>query len=157
MTGSRTFTAGSELHRPQSTRVVHSSALILPHSVRRWRVTSSTYPHEVSPRRPPRDVEGLNRVLKLLSLLMVVLTVGALAWGAWRVWNELSLTSGGEPAQQALLFLALAAAFAGVSVGCLRLSRDDGTGTWCEQCLTRNPLDTPVCHTCGATLPPSRR
>ncbi|GAB2769598.1 hypothetical protein GCM10027020_23600 [Nocardioides salsibiostraticola] len=110
----------------------------------------------MSPRRPPRDVESLNRVLVLLSLLLAGLCVGVLGYGAWQVLGETRRGANGQPMRLALQYGVLTAVFAAVSIGCWRLSSDDGTGTWCEDCLARNAVDAPLCESCGSELP-SRR
>ena len=110
----------------------------------------------MSPRRPPRDVDSLNRVLVLLSLLLAGLSVGVLGYGVWQVVGETRLGTNGQPMRQTLQYVVLTAVFAAVSIGCWRLSRDDGTGTWCEECLARNAVNAPLCDSCGSELP-SRR
>ncbi len=106
----------------------------------------------MSPRRPARDIESVNRVLAMLGWLLVGVAVLVLAYGGWRVFEEFGLEQTGRPAYRAVVTLVLIAVFAGTGFGCLRLSRDNGSGTWCEQCLARNPADAEVCETCGADL-----
>lgn len=116
-------------------------------------MTCSTYAATVSPSRPPRDIEGLNRVLTLLGVLMLGLALAAASYGGWRVLAEVRLAAAGDPVTEAGLFAFLTAVCVALGVGCLRLSRDDGSGTWCEECVARNPHNAPLCEACGAELP----
>ena len=38
------------------------------------------------------------------------------------------------------------------AAACLVVSRDDGKGRWCPECVTRNPVDAAVCQKCGQRL-----
>jgi hypothetical protein len=38
------------------------------------------------------------------------------------------------------------------AVVCLLVSRDDGRGQFCAECVARNPEDAEVCENCGHVL-----
>ena len=88
------------------------------------------------PGRTPRDAEGLQRVLVLGGVLVGLAGLGITAWG-------LVVDGWGLVAGPVLLIFA---------VTCLVVSRDDGRGRWCPECVARNPDDAEVCANCGHAL-----
>ena len=38
------------------------------------------------------------------------------------------------------------------AVACLLVSRDDGRGQFCPECVARNPEDAELCENCGHAL-----
>ncbi len=86
--------------------------------------------------RSARDHEGLQRVLLLGGVLVGLAGVAVGVWG-------LLADSWGLVAGPVLL------AFA---VTCLVVSRDDGRGRFCPECVARNPEDAEVCDNCGHPL-----
>jgi hypothetical protein len=86
--------------------------------------------------RPARDHEGLQRVLLLGGVLVGLAGVAITAWG-------LAAEGWGLVAGPVLVVFAAA---------CLVVSRDDGKGRWCPECVTRNPEDAEVCQKCGQLL-----
>lgn len=53
---------------------------------------------------------------------------------------------------KAVLAALVALVLAGLGVACLRLAQDDGRGTWCPECVARNPEGATTCESCGARL-----
>jgi hypothetical protein len=88
------------------------------------------------PRRPARDHESVQRVLQLGG---VVLGLAGLAITAWGLVAE----GWGLVAGPVLVLFAAA---------CVVVSRDDASGRWCPECLTRNAEDAAVCSSCGHSL-----
>jgi hypothetical protein len=86
--------------------------------------------------RPAYDHEGLQRVLVLGGVLVGLAGLGIAAWGL--VNHGWGLVAG-----------PLLVVFA---VACLVVSRDDGRGQWCPECLARNPEDAELCDNCGHPL-----
>jgi zinc ribbon protein len=86
--------------------------------------------------RSARDHEGLQRVLLLGGVLIGMAGLGIGAWG-------LVADSWGLVAGPVLVVFA---------VTCVLVSRDDGTGRFCPECVARNPEDAEVCHNCGHAL-----
>jgi hypothetical protein len=86
--------------------------------------------------RPPLDHESLQRVLVLGGVLVGLAGVGFTAWG---------LVAGSWGLFVGPVLVVFAAA-------CLVVSRDDGTGRWCPQCVARNAEDAQVCASCGQPL-----
>jgi hypothetical protein len=86
-------------------------------------------------RRAP-DHEALQRVLLLGSILIGLVGLGVAVWGL--VANRWGLVAG-----------PVLVAFA---VACLVVSRDDGRGQWCPECVARNAEDAEVCESCGQPL-----
>ena len=86
--------------------------------------------------RSAHDQEGLQRVLLLGGVLVGVAGLGITAWGL--VGDGWGLVAG----PVLLLF----------AVACLVLSRDDGRGRWCPECVHRNPEDATTCESCGSAL-----
>ena len=88
------------------------------------------------PRRPARDPEGLRRVLVVLAGLLgvagVAITLQGLVTEGW-----------------GLVIGPILVVFAGA---CLVVSRDDGKGQWCPECIARNPEDAELCERCGHVL-----
>ena len=86
--------------------------------------------------RSARDPEGLQRVLLLGGVLVGLAGVAISAWGlATEGWG--------------LLVGPVLVLFAAV---CLVVSRDDGKGRWCPECVARNPEDAETCANCGHAL-----
>ena len=88
------------------------------------------------PGRPARDHESVQRVLLLGGVLIGVAGLAITAWGL--VGDGWGLVAG-----------PVLMVFAVVS---LVVSRDDGRGQWCPECVARNPEDATVCDNCGAPL-----
>jgi hypothetical protein len=86
--------------------------------------------------RSAADQEGLRRVLLLAGALLGVAGLGITAWGL--VSDGWGLVVG----PVLVLF----------AVACVVVSRDDGRGRWCPECVARNPEDATVCESCGASL-----
>jgi len=86
--------------------------------------------------RSPHDDEGLQRVLLLGGALVGLAGLGIAAWG-------LVVDGWG---------LVVGPVLIGFAVACLLVSRDDGRGRWCPECVARNPEDAEVCERCGAPL-----
>ncbi len=86
--------------------------------------------------RSAYDHEGLQRVLLLGGVLLGLAGVGIATWGL--VADGWGLVAG-----------PVLVVFAAV---CLVVSRDDGLGTWCPECVARNPEDAQVCEHCGHPL-----
>jgi hypothetical protein len=86
--------------------------------------------------RSARDHEGLQRVLLLGGVLVGLAGLGIAAWGL--VADGWGLVAG-----------PILVVFA---VICLVVSRDDGRGRWCPECVSRNPEDAEVCESCGHAL-----
>jgi hypothetical protein len=86
--------------------------------------------------RPARDHESVQRVLQLGGVLVGLAGLGMAAWG-------LVVDGWGLVAGPVLVVFAVA---------CLLVSRDDATGRWCPECVTRNPEDAEVCENCGQAL-----
>jgi hypothetical protein len=86
--------------------------------------------------RPDYDHEGLQRVLLLGGVLVGLAGLGVAAWG-------LLADSWGLVAGPVLVVFGLV---------CLVVSRDDGRGRWCPECVARNPEDAAVCENCGQPL-----
>jgi hypothetical protein len=86
--------------------------------------------------RSAPDHEGLQRVLLLGGVLVGLAGVAITAWGlATEGWG--------------LVIGPVLVLFAGC---CLVVSRDDGEGQWCPECVARNPADAEVCANCGQPL-----
>jgi hypothetical protein len=90
----------------------------------------------MGPGRPARDHESVRRVLVLGGVLVGLAGLATAAWGL--VGDGWGLVVG-----------PVLVAFA---VVCLLVSRDDGRGRFCPECVARNPEDAEVCHTCGHAL-----
>jgi len=88
------------------------------------------------PGRSERDPEGLQRVLLLGGALVGLAGLGIAAWG-------LVVDGWGMVAGPVLVVFAIA---------CLVVSRDDGRGQWCPECVARNPDDAERCENCGHAL-----
>jgi len=88
------------------------------------------------PGRSSHDHEGLQRVLLLGGVLIGLVGLAITAWGL--VGDGWGLVAG-----PVLLVFAVA---------CVVVSRDDGRGQWCPECLARNPEDSTVCQSCGSAL-----
>jgi hypothetical protein len=88
------------------------------------------------PGRSARDHESVQRVLLLGGVLIGVAGLAITAWGL--VGDGWGLVAG-----------PVLVVFAVVS---LVVSRDDGRGQWCPECVVRNPEDAAVCGNCGAPL-----
>jgi hypothetical protein len=86
--------------------------------------------------RSARDHEGLQRVLLLGGVLVGLSGVAFTAWG-------LAAESWGLIVGPVLVVFAAA---------CLVVSRDDGKGRWCAECVARNPEDAELCENCGKPL-----
>ncbi len=86
--------------------------------------------------RPAADQAGLRRVLLLAGVLLGGAGLGIAAWGL--------LVDG-----WGLVVGPVLVVFAAV---CVVVSRDDGTGRWCPECVARNPADATVCLSCGSAL-----
>jgi hypothetical protein len=86
--------------------------------------------------RSPHDQEGLQRVLLLGGVLLGLVGIGVTAWGL--VGDGWGLVAG----PVLVLF----------AVACLVVSRDDGRGQWCPECVARNPEGAETCASCGAAL-----
>jgi hypothetical protein len=82
------------------------------------------------------DQEGLQRVLLLGGVLLGLAGIGVTAWG-------LAVEGWGLVAGPVLVVFAAA---------CLVVSRDDGQGRWCPECVARNAVDAEVCASCGHPL-----
>ncbi|HCB04397.1 MAG TPA: hypothetical protein PLZ93_03830 [Nocardioides sp.] len=87
-------------------------------------------------RRHAFDQAGLQRVLLVGGILVGLAGLGFTVWGL--VGNARGLVVG-----------PVLVAFA---VACLVVSRDDGRGQWCPDCLARNPEALESCERCGAAL-----
>jgi|1186.fasta_scaffold345440_2 hypothetical protein len=86
--------------------------------------------------RSAPDHESLQRVVLLGGVLLGLAGVAITAWGlADEGWGML--------AGPVLVVFAVA---------CLVVSRDDGKGRWCPECVARNPEDAAVCANCGEPL-----
>jgi hypothetical protein len=104
------------------------------------------------PRRAA-DPERTRSVLQLCAVLAFGLGVVAAASALVPslgdvVFGDTALSG----LRRTVLTLLVAAVLAGLGVGCLRLARDDGRGTWCAECVTRNPEGATTCERCGAVL-----
>jgi hypothetical protein len=88
------------------------------------------------PGRPARDHESVQRVLLLGGVVIGVAGLAIIAWGL--VEDGWGLLAG-----PILLVFA---------VVCLVVSRDDGRGQWCPECVARNSEGAEVCDNCGAPL-----
>jgi hypothetical protein len=86
--------------------------------------------------RTAHDQEGLQRVLLLGGVLVGLCGLGITAWGL--VGDGWGLVAG-----PVLVVFAVA---------CLVVSRDDGRGRWCPECVARNAEDAVACQSCGARL-----
>ena len=86
--------------------------------------------------RSEHDQEGLQRVLLLGGVLLGLAGLGLTAWGL--VGDGWGLLAG------PVLVL--------VAVACVVVSRDDGRGRWCPECVARNSEDAVTCESCGASL-----
>ncbi len=86
--------------------------------------------------RSAHDPEGLRRVLVLGGFLVGLAGVGIAAWG-------LVVDGWGLVAGPVLVVFAVA---------CLLVSRDDGRGQFCPECVARNPEDAQLCENCGHAL-----
>jgi hypothetical protein len=87
-------------------------------------------------RRSAPDHESLQRVLLLGGVLLGVAGIAIAVWG---------LLSDRKGVVAGVVLLLFAAA-------CLVVSRDDGTGQWCPECVTRNAADADACESCGHSL-----
>jgi hypothetical protein len=87
-------------------------------------------------RRPAADPEAVRRVLLLGGGLLGLAGLGIAAWGL--VSDGWGLVAG-----PALVLFAVA---------CWVVSRDDGRGRWCPECVARNPEDATTCESCGSAL-----
>jgi hypothetical protein len=86
--------------------------------------------------RSTYDHAGLQRVLLLGGVLVGLAGLAVTVWGL--VGDGWGLVVG-----PVLLVFA---------VVCVVVSRDDGRGRWCPECVARNPEDAAVCERCGTTL-----
>jgi hypothetical protein len=86
--------------------------------------------------RSAADQERVRRVLLLCGALLGVAGLGIAAWGL--VSDGWGLVVG----PVLVLF----------AVACVVVSRDDGRGRWCPECVARNPEDAVTCENCGASL-----
>ena len=86
--------------------------------------------------RSARDHEALQRVLLLGGVLLTLAGLGIAAWG-------LVVDGWGLVVGPVLVLFAVA---------CLVVSRDDGRGQWCPECVARNPDDAELCENCGHRL-----
>jgi hypothetical protein len=86
--------------------------------------------------RSTYDHAGLQRVLLLGGVLLGLVGLAVAVWG-------LVAHSWGLLVGPVLVLFA---------VGCVVVSRDDGRGRWCPECVARNPEDAAVCERCGASL-----
>ena len=86
--------------------------------------------------RSAHDHEGLQRVLLLGGVLVGLAGLAVTAWG-------LVVEGWGLVAGPVLVLFAVA---------CAVVSRDDGRGRWCPECVARNPEDADTCESCGAAL-----
>jgi hypothetical protein len=86
--------------------------------------------------RSAHDQEGLQRVLLLGGVLVGLAGLGISAWGL--VGDGWGLVVG----PVLVLF----------AVACVVVSRDDGRGQWCPECVARNSEDAVTCESCGARL-----
>jgi hypothetical protein len=86
--------------------------------------------------RSAHDHAGLQRVLLLGGVLLGLAGLGLTSWGL--VGDGWGLVVG------PVLVV--------VAVACVVVSRDDGRGRWCAECLARNPEDAERCESCGAAL-----
>jgi hypothetical protein len=86
--------------------------------------------------RSARDHEALQRVLLLGGVLVALAGLGIAAWG-------LVVDGWGLVVGPVLVLFAVA---------CLVVSRDDGRGQWCPECVSRNPDDAELCENCGHRL-----
>ncbi|QIG41429.1 hypothetical protein G5V58_00365 [Nocardioides anomalus] len=86
--------------------------------------------------RADHDQAGLQRVLLLGGVLTVLAGVGFAVWGLF-----------GE--SRGLVIGVVLVVF---GAACLVVSRDDGRGRWCPECLARNAEDATVCERCGHDL-----
>ena len=86
--------------------------------------------------RSARDHEALQRVLLLGGVLLTLAGLGIAAWG-------LVVDGWGLVVGPVLVLFAVA---------CLVVSRDDGRGQWCPECVFRNPDDAELCENCGHRL-----
>ena len=86
--------------------------------------------------RAEHDQAGLQRVLLLGGVLVGLAGVGFAIWGlAGHGW--------------ALVIGPVLVVF---EVACVVVSRDDGRGQWCPECLARNPEGATACERCGTHL-----
>jgi hypothetical protein len=90
----------------------------------------------MGPGRSARDPEGLRRVLVLGGVLVGLAGLGIAAWG-------LVVDGWGLVVGPVLVLFA---------VGCLVVSRDDGGGRFCPECVARNPEEAEICKNCGHAL-----
>ena len=86
--------------------------------------------------RSTTDQEGLRRVLLLGGVLLGSTGVGLFVAG---------LVTGGWQLFAGPLLVAFAAA-------CVVVSRDDGRGQWCSECVARNPEEATTCEAAGPRL-----
>jgi hypothetical protein len=86
--------------------------------------------------RSAPDHESLQRVVLLGGVLLGLAGVAITAWG-------LAAEGWGMLAGPVLVVFAVA---------CLVVSRDDGKGRWCPECVARNPEDAELCENCGKPL-----
>jgi hypothetical protein len=86
--------------------------------------------------RSAPDQEGLQRVLLLGGVLV---GLAGLAFTAWGLVAE----------SWGLVIGPLLVAFA---VAAVVVSRDDGRGQWCPECVARNPEEAEICENCGQPL-----
>ena len=82
------------------------------------------------------DQEGLQRVLLLGGVLLGLAGIAITAWG---------LAANGWGLAVGPILVVLAAA-------CTVVSRDDGKGRWCPECVARNPESAETCANCGHAL-----
>jgi hypothetical protein len=90
----------------------------------------------MSQRRPARDPEAVRRVLVVLAVL--------LGLAGFAIALQGLVTEG-----WGLVIGPILVVFA---VACLVVSRDDGKGRWCPECIARNPEDAELCERCGHVL-----
>ena len=86
--------------------------------------------------RADHDQAGLQRVLLLGGVLTVVAGVG------FAVWGLLAESRG----------LVIGPVLVVFGVACLVVSRDDGRGQWCPECVARNAEAATACERCGHDL-----
>jgi hypothetical protein len=95
--------------------------------------------------RSVSDQEGLRRVLLAAGAVFLVAGLLFLARGVVTLAGDERASVGG-------LDVGIGVALAAMAVACVRVSRDDGLGVWCSECVARNHPDAAACGHCGAPL-----
>ena len=88
-------------------------------------------------RRRPADPERTRAVLMFCAAVALAFAL------LLAVWAALTAT---------VLPVVVAVVLVGLAIACVRLGQDDGRGTWCPECVARNPEDANTCEACGALL-----